>query len=286
MDVRGNLWIADFGLAQFQTVTPLTLTGDLVGTLRYMSPEQTQAKRLPLDHRTDIYSLGVTLYELLTLEPAFPGDDRHELLRQIAQDEPRPPRRLNKSIPAELEIIVGKADGKEPGRPLRHGTGFGRGPGTVREGRAHPRPAPYPEPTAAGLVPAAQARQEPAHSESSSSPKQLYAERPYGGTLCQSAAMAHAVTNDLNEADFWQGKEDWPKTLQALERASGQLRGSGLESLQDRVEKRRREVAFGRSIGGRPGESIRRRRHWAVRAIVRLCLDRQGLSGGVRGTGP
>jgi serine/threonine protein kinase len=62
----------------------MTLSGDLVGTLRYMSPEQALAKPALIDHRTDIYSLGATLYELLTLEPAFAGNDRQELLRQIA----------------------------------------------------------------------------------------------------------------------------------------------------------------------------------------------------------
>src|SRR5262249_54858643 len=67
VDVRGNLWITDFGLALFQTGAGLTLTGELLGTLRYMSPEQAWARRGEIDHRTDIYSLGVTLYELLTL---------------------------------------------------------------------------------------------------------------------------------------------------------------------------------------------------------------------------
>jgi serine/threonine protein kinase len=66
------------------------VTGDLVGTLRYMSPEQAQGKRLLIDHRTDIYSLGVTLYELLTLEPAFSGSDRGELMQQISFEEPAP----------------------------------------------------------------------------------------------------------------------------------------------------------------------------------------------------
>src|SRR5207237_9703451 len=103
-----------FGLALLHTDSGLTLTGDLVGTLRYMSPEQAQGKRAPVDHRTDLYSLGVTLYELLTLEPAFGGNDRQELLRQIAFEEPRLPRRLNKPIPAELETIVLKAIEKNP----------------------------------------------------------------------------------------------------------------------------------------------------------------------------
>src|SRR4029077_5817053 len=65
-------------------------------------------------HRTDVYSLGATLYELLILEPVFNGRDRQELLRQIAFEEPRPPRRINKAIPAELETIVLKALEKNP----------------------------------------------------------------------------------------------------------------------------------------------------------------------------
>ena len=76
LDVRGNLWITDFGLARLQGDAGLTMTGDVLGTLRYMSPEQALARRGVVDHRTDIYSLGVTLYELLTLRPAFDGQDR------------------------------------------------------------------------------------------------------------------------------------------------------------------------------------------------------------------
>jgi len=114
VDLRGNLWITDFGLAHCQSQVALTMTGDLLGTLRYMSPEQALANRILIDHRTDIYSLGVTLYELLTLEPVFNGHDRQELLRQIAFEEPKPPRKLNKTIPAELETIVLKAMEKNP----------------------------------------------------------------------------------------------------------------------------------------------------------------------------
>jgi tetratricopeptide (TPR) repeat protein len=67
-----------------------------------------------VDHRTDVYSLGATLYELLALEPVFVGNDRQELLRQIAFEEPKPPRRVSKAIPAELETIVLKAMEKNP----------------------------------------------------------------------------------------------------------------------------------------------------------------------------
>jgi serine/threonine protein kinase len=114
VDIRGNLWITDFGLAQVQGDAKLTMSGDLLGTMRYMSPEQALAKRIVVDHRTDIYSLGVTLYELLTLEPAFNGKDRQEVLRQIAFEEPRAPRRINKAIPTELETVVLKALAKNP----------------------------------------------------------------------------------------------------------------------------------------------------------------------------
>ncbi|MHC4175857.1 MAG: serine/threonine-protein kinase [Planctomycetota bacterium] len=114
LDERGKVWVTDFGLARVEADPGMTMTGDILGTLRYMSPEQALAKRVVVDHRTDVYSLGVTLYELLTLRPAFAGDDRQELLRQIAFEEPAAPRRLNRSIPGDLETILLKAMAKNP----------------------------------------------------------------------------------------------------------------------------------------------------------------------------
>ena len=116
----GGVWITDFGLARCRADQGLTLTGDVVGTLRYMSPEQALAKPGLVDHRSDVYSLGVTLYEALTLEPAYPGSDREELLRRIALGDPPPPRRLTPAIPVDLETIVLKAMAREPER--RYGT--------------------------------------------------------------------------------------------------------------------------------------------------------------------
>jgi serine/threonine protein kinase len=115
VDAAGHLWVTDFGLAQMPSDANLTMTGDLVGTLRYMSPEQTHGRRGLLDHRTDVYSLGVTLYELATLEPAFSGRDRPEVLRQITAEEPPAPRRVNPAVPVELETIILKAIDKAPG---------------------------------------------------------------------------------------------------------------------------------------------------------------------------
>src|SRR5262249_39172177 len=114
LDDQGQLWVADFGLAQIQGNPHLTLTGDILGTLRYMSPEQALAKRVVIDGRTDIYSLGVTLYELLTLRPAIDSQDRGEILRKSARGGPARPGGLSRAVPRDRETILRKAMAKEP----------------------------------------------------------------------------------------------------------------------------------------------------------------------------
>ena len=94
----------------------MTLTGEFVGTPAYMSPEQITAGRAPLDHRTDIYSLGATLYELLTLQPPFTGERRDQVIAQILHKEPTPPRKVNPKVPVDLETICLKALEKDPDR--------------------------------------------------------------------------------------------------------------------------------------------------------------------------
>jgi serine/threonine protein kinase len=120
LDLRGQLWVTDFGLAQVTGDPGLTITGELLGTLRYASPEQVLARRGIVDHRSDVYSLGATLYELLTLRPPFEGRERNELFRQIAEDDPAPPCNIDRSVPRELETIVLKALRKDPSD--RYGT--------------------------------------------------------------------------------------------------------------------------------------------------------------------
>lgn len=114
LDLSGKILIGDFGLARFGADAGLTITGDMLGTLRYMAPEQALAKHGLVDTRADIYSLGCTLYELLTLRPTIAATERAEILRQIAFEEPIEPRRHDKRIPFELETITLKCLAKSP----------------------------------------------------------------------------------------------------------------------------------------------------------------------------
>ena len=113
VDPSGKLWITDFGLARLNDDSGMTFTGDFVGTLRYTSPERLEGGR-GIGQQVDVYSLGVTLYEMLTLKPAFDGGDRPVVLRQILEHDPRPLRQADPRIPADLETIIAKAMEKEP----------------------------------------------------------------------------------------------------------------------------------------------------------------------------
>ena len=111
LDARGTVWVTDFGLAKANDQQNLTHTGDILGTLRYMPPEAFEGKT---DHRGDVYSLGLTLYELLALRPAFGEKDRGRLIHQVTTEEPDRLGRLNPEIPRDLETIVHKAIERDP----------------------------------------------------------------------------------------------------------------------------------------------------------------------------
>ncbi|MHC5111548.1 MAG: protein kinase domain-containing protein [Planctomycetota bacterium] len=110
-----RIMITDFGLAKTDFDESMTIEGEMMGTLRYVSPEQAMGGRVPVDHRTDIYSLGATLYELITLKPVFGDVDRNQLLAAVIGRGPIPPRRVNQEIPPVLEAICLKAMGRIPG---------------------------------------------------------------------------------------------------------------------------------------------------------------------------
>jgi WD40 repeat protein/serine/threonine protein kinase len=112
LDEKGNVWVTDFGLAKAASDSDdLTHTGDVVGTLRYLAPERFNGQG---DLRSDVYSLGLTLYELLTLWPAFDDTDRNRLVKQVMHGEPVRPRRLNPAVPRDLETVVLKAIARLP----------------------------------------------------------------------------------------------------------------------------------------------------------------------------
>src|SRR5262245_13495738 len=116
LSAEGRLSVTDFGLARMLELPGMTVTGEFVGTPAYMSPEQITAGRVPVDHRTDVYSLGATLYELLTLRPPFVADGRDMLLAMIIQKEPPPPRSIDPKVPRDLETICLKCLEKDPDR--------------------------------------------------------------------------------------------------------------------------------------------------------------------------
>ena len=117
LDGTGRVWVTDFGLCKLSEAEGLTMSQDLVGTMRYMAPEQMSGQA---DVRSDIYELGVTLYELITLAPAFPGKDSPALMHAIAHLTPQRPRKLRPGVPSDLEAIVLKATAKLPEE--RYGT--------------------------------------------------------------------------------------------------------------------------------------------------------------------
>lgn len=108
--------LTDFGLARIVDDAFVSMTGDFGGTYAYLSPEQVTAKRIGLDHRTDIFSLGVVLYELLSLRRPFDGDTSHQVMKQIVATEPVAPSKFRSQCPKDLSVICSKALEKDPDR--------------------------------------------------------------------------------------------------------------------------------------------------------------------------
>lgn len=111
LDLDGTVWVTDFGLAKAEDHQDLTHTGDIVGTLRYMPPEAFAGHT---DARSDVYSLGLTLYEMLALRTAFDESERNRLIRQVTGEQPHRLRKLTPEIPRDLETIVHKAIERDP----------------------------------------------------------------------------------------------------------------------------------------------------------------------------
>ncbi|HEX5054690.1 MAG TPA: bifunctional serine/threonine-protein kinase/formylglycine-generating enzyme family protein [Planctomycetota bacterium] len=129
----GSVMLTDFGIARSDDAVSLTLTGDFAGTPSYCSPEQLRARGI--DHRTDIFSLGATLYELLTLQKPFAADTISEIRERIERQEPKPPSRLNRTVPRDLDSIVLHALEKAPAARYQTALEFADDLRRWREGR-------------------------------------------------------------------------------------------------------------------------------------------------------
>ena len=121
LDADGRVWITDFGLAKTDG-SALTQTGDIVGTIRYMAPERFNGWS---DPRSDVYSLGLTLYEMLGLRPAFDESEHAKLMQQVLHVDPPALRKLDPHLPRDLETVVAKATDREPSRRYQTAAEFG-----------------------------------------------------------------------------------------------------------------------------------------------------------------
>jgi serine/threonine protein kinase/Flp pilus assembly protein TadD len=285
IDRHGSLFVVDFGLAHVGGDDALTRTGDILGTLRYMAPEQARGERVA-DPRTDVYALGVTLYELLTLQPAFTAASRQELLHAVLEMEPTPARKLNRSVPVELEVIAHKAMARNPGDRYRSARALAddlrrflddqpitaRPPSlrqkTARWARRHP--AVVTALVAAALV-----------AVLAGAIGAVWRERQRGEERARQAILEQQERDALAESEGHLRQRRLPAAREALARAEGLQEGGG-ESMRDRAAQLRRDLTLltrledmslnaaltdvrGRSFGG-----------WDV-AVIRDVLQEYGL---------
>ncbi len=121
LDTQGTAWVTDFGLAKADDQQNLTHTGDVLGTLRYMPPEAFDGKS---DAKSDVYSLGLTIYEMVAFRPAFDERERNRLIKQVTHEEPARLARLNPQVPRDLETIIHKAIDRDPRQRYESAAGF------------------------------------------------------------------------------------------------------------------------------------------------------------------
>ena len=138
---EGHLCVTDFGLARVLQEPGITVTGSFLGTPAYMSPEQIAAGRIKVDHRTDVYSLGVVLYEMLTMQRPFPGESREEILNGVLTKDPRPAPTLQRQDPRRSGDDLPQGAGEGPGPAVRDGRGIGERPEAVPAARTDRRTA-------------------------------------------------------------------------------------------------------------------------------------------------
>ena len=254
LDVYGTAWVTDFGLAKVLGQEGLTQTGDLVGTLRYMPPERFRGQA---DRRGDVYALGLTLYELLALEPAFDESDRAQLIRRVTDEGPRRLTRDDASIPRDLATIVHKTMAREPAdryatagelaadlrrflddRPI-----VARRPSLID--RALKLSRRYRSAVIAGAIGMVLAL-----ATLAASLGWIVRDR-----TARSELTEREVTRALLEATRLQERGKWPEALEAVKRAEGFLAVGGSEQLHSRVRAQRSDVDMVTAVGRNPAAS-------------------------------
>jgi serine/threonine protein kinase/tetratricopeptide (TPR) repeat protein len=241
LDLGGTAWVTDFGLAKVSGLEDLTHSGDLVGTLRYMAPERFRGEA---DRRSDVYALGLTLYELLALRPAHNESDRVRLVRQVTEEEPPRLSKLGPTIPRDLATIVHKAMAREPAE--RYATAGALAADLKRF--LEDRPIVARRPSLLDRA-AKWSRRHRAAVVAGAMGLALALAILFGGLgwivrdrAFRSEATERRVSLALLEAAEFQDRAKWLEALEATKRAEGFLAVGGSESLHRRVRERQRDL--------------------------------------------
>jgi tetratricopeptide (TPR) repeat protein len=241
LDVHGTAWVTDFGLAKAVGQEDLTQTGDVVGTLRYMPPERFRGHA---DRRGDVYALGLTLYELLALKPAFDEPDRARLIRRLTEEEPLRLTKVHASVPRDLATIVHKAMAREPAE--RYATAGELAADLRRFLDDRPIVARRPSVLDRGLKLCRRYRSAVIAGVIGLLLALAIVAAGLGWIVRDRAARfertEREVTRALLEAATFQARVKWPEALEAIKRAEGFLAAGSSQQLRQRVREKRGDV--------------------------------------------